>query len=90
MVLGGMVAIMPIFVWVIGRVLSLWLIMMMVVASWFVWATIRAHWIDVIIVLRSGGWARQLPLHFDEWRGRLIQILYVYCVSVIGQVRGEE
>ena len=52
---GGMVIIMFISVWVIGRVFSLWLIMMMVVASWFVWAAIWAHWIDVIAILRSRG-----------------------------------
>ena len=57
---------MCIFVWVIRRVFFLWLIIMMVVALWFVWVAMRAQWIDVIAVLKFGGWARPLPLHFDE------------------------
>ena len=80
----------------IGRVFSLWLIMMMVVALWFVWAAMRAQWIVVIAVLRSGGWARPLPPHFDEW-ARLVDPIIIsllceelYCVSVIGRVRDEE
>ena len=56
----------------------------------------QAHWIDVIAVLRSGGRARPLPLHFDEWarpvEPNFISLLCgeLYCVSVVGQVRGEE
>ena len=26
----------------------------------------RAQWIDVIAVLRSEGWARPVPFHFEE------------------------
>ena len=70
--------------------------MMMVVALWSSWVAIRAQWMDVTAVLRSGGWAKPLPFHFDEYAGpiepnsksRLCGELY--WVSVIGHVRGEE
>ena len=66
MMLGGMVAIICIYAWVMGRVFSLWLTMIMVVVFWFVWATIRAQWMDVMAGSRFRGWTRPLPFHFDE------------------------
>ena len=51
---------------------------------------------NVIAVLNSGGWARPLPFHFDEYASpiepnnmsRLCG--QFYWVSVIGHVSGEE
>ena len=66
MVLGEMVKIVRMSAWVIGRGFPLWLILMMGVALWFSWATIRAQWIDVMTDLRYGGWTKPLPPHFDK------------------------
>ena len=76
---GGDVYYVHLYGWLGG--FTLWLIMMMDVALWFVWVAMRAQWIDVIAVLRYGGWTRPLPPILMRGRGRLIQILYLYCVE---------
>ena len=51
---------------------------------------------DVIAVLKSGGRARPLPFHFDEYAGPVEPNSMswlcgeLYLVSVIGHERGEE
>ena len=56
----------------------------------------RAQWMEVIVVLKYGGWARPLPFHFDEYVGPIEPNIMsrlcgeLYWVSVIGHVRGEE
>ena len=70
--------------------------MMMVVVLWFSWVAMRAQWMDVMAVLRSRGWARPLPFHFDECASPVEPNIMsrlcgeLYWVSVIGHVRGEE
>ena len=50
---------------------------------------------DVMALLRYGGWARPLPFHFDECvspiEPNIMPRLYgeLYWVSVIGHVRGK-
>ena len=56
----------------------------------------RAQWMDIMAVLRSGGWATPLPFHSDECASPVepnnMSWLCgeLYWVSVIGHVRGEE
>ena len=44
--------------------------------------------------LRFGGWARQLPPHFDVCAShvdlKIMSLLCGECVSVVGHVRGKE
>ena len=80
----------------IGRGFSLWLSTTMVVVLWFSLASILAQWIAIVVELWSGGWARPFPAHFDDCASpaepKIMSRLCgeLYCVSIVGHVRGEE